>query len=189
MPRPVKFTLAVLAILLALPFVLYFMREPMARAVLGSLLPQDARVISVETSRELPEARMGDGAIIRTGDRATVFDRELTNRICNAAAKKGIKHQRKLMAGGGCEATAFGALGYQSTGLCVALRNWHNRGNLDAVEAGRGQAIALPEEISLDDYHGLIELILIAAESADDPDPLPDRLRSLYEEEKHIILD
>lgn len=156
-------------------------------AAIEGTVGKDARIVSIETSRELPEARVGDGAIIRTGDRATVFDRDLTNRISNAAARAGVKHQRKLMAGGGCEATAFGALGYQSAGLCVALRNWHNRGNLDAVEAGRGQAVALPEEISLEDYHGLIDLILIAAESADDPDPLPERLRSLYEKEVHIL--
>lgn len=156
-------------------------------AAINGTLPADARVLSIETSRELPDARVGDGAIIRTGDRATVFDRDLTNRISNAAAKGGIVHQRKLMAGGGCEATAFGALGYQATGLCVALRNWHNRGNLDAVEAGKGHAVPMPEEISLDDFHGLIDLILIAAEAADDPDPLPERLRKLYEDNKHYL--
>lgn len=155
-------------------------------AVHGTLGP-DARVISIETSRELPDARLGDGAIIRTGDRATVFDRDLTNRISSAAARAGLKHQRKLMDGGGCEATAFGGLGYRATGLCVALRNWHNRGNLDAVETGRGQAVPLPEEISIEDYHGLIALILIAAEAADDPDPIADRLRQLYAEEKGVL--
>lgn len=156
-------------------------------AALNETLPRDSRVISIETSRELPDARVGAGPIIRTGDRSTVFDRDLTNRISNAAANAGITHQRKLMDAGGCEATAFGSLGYQAAGLCVALRNWHNRGNLDAVEEGRGRAIAMPEEISLADYHGLIDLILIAAGAADDPDPLPDRLRKLYEEEKHYL--
>lgn len=150
-------------------------------------VPDDARMISIETSRELPEARVGDGPIIRTGDRATVFDRDLTNRITSAARRAGLKHQRKLMDGGGCEATAFGGLGYQAAGLCVALRNWHNRGNLDLVEAGRGRAIALPEEISLDDFHGLIDLILIAAVAADDEDSIASGLRSLYEEQKGFL--
>ena len=130
---------------------------------------------------------MGDGPIIRTGDRATVFDRDLTNRITSAARRAGLKHQRKLMDGGGCEATAFGGLGYQAAGLCVALRNWHNRGNLDLVEAGRGRAIALPEEISLDDFHGLIDLILIAAVAADDEDSIASGLRSLDEEQKGFL--
>lgn len=155
-------------------------------AMTGSV-PETARMISIETSRELPEARVGDGPIIRTGDRSTVFDRELTNRITDAARRGGIKHQRKLMAGGGCEATAFGGLGYQAAGLCVALRNWHNRGNLDLVEAGRGRAVALPEEISLDDFHGLIDLILIAASAADDADTLAPRLRDLYDQQKGVL--
>ncbi|MFO7299755.1 MAG: hypothetical protein DIU67_006145 [Actinomycetes bacterium] len=157
-------------------------------AAIHETLPRDARAISVETSRELPEARLGDGAIIRVGDRSTIFDPELTNRISRAAAAKRVKHQRKLMAGGGCEATAFGGLGYRSAGLCVALRNWHNRGNLDEVEAGKARrAVPMLEEISLDDFHGLIELILLAAGCADDPDPLPERLRDLYESQKHIL--
>lgn len=155
-------------------------------AITGSV-PHDARMISIETSRELPEAKVGEGPIVRTGDRATVFDRDLTNRITDAARRAGLKHQRKLMDGGGCEATAFGGLGYQAAGLCVALRNWHNRGNLDLVEAGRGRAIALPEEISLDDFHGLVDLILIAAEAADATETLGPRLRKLYDEQKGVL--
>lgn len=150
-------------------------------------VPVDSRMISIETSRELPNARLGDGPIIRTGDRSTVFDRELTNRISHAAAASRIKHQRKLMDGGGCEATAFGSFGYQATGLCVALRNWHNRGNLDAVEAGSGDAVPMLEEISLADFHGLIELIVLSAAAVDDPDILRDRLELLYTTESGVL--
>lgn len=150
-------------------------------------IPSNSRVISIETSRELPTAPVGDGPIIRVGDRSTVFDRDLTNRISHAATRAGLKHQRKLMDGGGCEATAFGVYGYQSAGLCVALRNWHNRGNLEAVERGKGAAIAMEEEISLDDFHGLVQLILIAAVAADAPDTLRDRLDALYESEKQVL--
>jgi hypothetical protein len=91
------------------------------------------------------------------------------------------------MDGGGCEASAFGGYGYQAAGLCVALGNWHNRGNLDAVQAGTGEAVAMLEEISLDDFHGLIELILIAAAGVDELDDLPARLDRLYESEKHLL--
>ncbi len=150
-------------------------------------IPQESRVLSIETSRELPEARAGAGPIVRTGDRVTVFDRELTNRISTAAAASGMTYQRKLMSGGGCEATAFGAHGYRASGLCVALRNWHNRGNLDAVESGRGAAIAMLEEISLSDFHGLVDLIVLAAGAADHPDPLPERLEELYQQEKGVL--
>jgi putative aminopeptidase FrvX len=150
-------------------------------------VPTDARVLSIETSRELVDARIGDGPIIRTGDRSTVFDRELTNRISRAVEASGLKHQRRLMAGGGCEATAFGSFGYQATGLCVALGNWHNRGNLDAVEAGHGEATPMLEEISIEDFHGLVDLLLIAVEAVDEPDPIRGGLDDLYQSRRHYL--
>jgi endoglucanase len=149
--------------------------------------PVDARVLSIETSRELPYAPIGAGPIIRTGDRLTVFDNELTNRISRAAEASGIKHQRKLMDGGGCEATAFAAYGYKAAGLCVPLGNWHNRGNLDEVEAGEGDAVPMLEEISLDDFHGLVGLLLIAAKGVDIEDPLKDSLDKLYDSGRDLL--
>jgi putative aminopeptidase FrvX len=156
-------------------------------AARNQTVPVDARIISIETSRELVNARIGDGPVIRTGDRSTVFDRELTNRISRGAAAKGLQHQRKLMDGGGCEATAFGAYGYRSTGLCLCLGNWHNRGNLDAVERGEGEATPMLEEISLDDFHGLVDLLVLAATAVDAEDPLRDRLDHSYESTKHYL--
>lgn len=150
-------------------------------------ISQDSRLISIETSRELPEAPIGEGPIIRTGDRATVFDRELTNRISRAVADSDLRHQRKLMSGGGCEATAFGAYGYQATGMCLALGNWHNRGNLDAVEAGDGEAVPMLEEISLEDFHGLVDMLVIAAGAVDDDDGVQARLDEGYEERKKVL--
>ncbi len=156
-------------------------------AARNGTIPPDSRVISIETSRELPTAPIGAGPIIRTGDRATVFDREMTNRISLAAAASGLKHQRKLMDGGGCEATAFGGFGYRAAGLCVALRNWHNRGNLDAVQSGKGSPVPMLEAISLDDFHGLTDLILIAVRAIDEPDSTRDRLESLYQSRAWVL--
>lgn len=150
-------------------------------------VPEDTRIISIETSRELPTAPVGAGPIIRTGDRPTVFDREMTNLISQTATHTGLRHQRRLMDGGGCEATAFGAYGYRSAGLCVALRNWHNRGNLDAVQSGAGPAVAMREEISLADFHGLVDLIVLAAAAVDEPDGLVERLDALYESQRHLL--
>ncbi|MFP3881811.1 MAG: hypothetical protein ACLFRT_05375 [Actinomycetota bacterium] len=151
-------------------------------------IPEGARLLSIETSRELPTARIGDGPIIRIGDRATVFDRELSNLVSHAVEEAGIRHQRKLMDGGGCEATAFGVYGYRATGLCLALGNWHNRGNLAEVEAGDTDA-ATPklEEISVDDFHGLVDLLLVAAGAVDGEDPRVDRLDRLYESSRHYL--
>jgi endoglucanase len=151
-------------------------------------IPAGARLLSIETSRELPNARIGDGPIIRIGDRSTIFDRDMSNRITHAARSAGLAHQRKLMDGGGCEATAFGAYGYRSTGLCLALGNWHNRGNLHRVEEGDLEAAQpMLEEISLDDFHGLVELLLIAAEAVDVDDPVVDSLDRLYESHRHYL--
>lgn len=151
-------------------------------------IPDDARLLSIETSRELPNARIGDGPIVRIGDRATIFDHELSNLVCLAAEEMDLRHQRKLMDGGGCEATAFGVYGYRATGLCLALGNWHNRGNLDAVEAGDvGAAVPKLEEISLDDYHGLVELLLVAARAVDGASSRIDSLDRLFESNRHYL--
>jgi endoglucanase len=157
-------------------------------AAKNATIPVDARLLSIETSRELANARIGDGPIIRTGDRSTVFDREMTNDITNGARAAGVSHQRRLMDGGGCEATAFGVYGYRSTGLCLALGNWHNRGNLAQVEAGEDSvAVAMLEEISLSDFHGLVELLLVAAQSVDAADPTVEALDRLYESNRHYL--
>lgn len=157
-------------------------------AAKNQTVPESARLLSIETSRALPNAPIGDGPIIRVGDRATIFDPDLTNRITNAARKQGLRHQRKLMDGGGCEATAFGVYGYQATGLCLALGNWHNRGNLEEVEAGDDSAaVPMLEEISLDDFHGLIDLLLLAAGAVDSPDSLVSSLDEVYESTRRYL--
>lgn len=151
-------------------------------------IPEGARLLSIETSRELPTAPIGGGPILRIGDRATVFDRELSNRIARAGDAAGIRYQRKLMDGGGCEATAFGVYGYSATGLCLALGNWHNRGNLAAVEAGEHTAaVPMLEEISMGDFHGLVDLLLVAAGAVDREDPIRDSLDRLYESNTHYL--
>ncbi len=143
-------------------------------------IPHDARILSIETSRASTNSPIGAGPIIRIGDAVTVFDPELSNRISRAVASAGIPHQRKLMDGGGCEATAFGVYGYQATGLCLALGNWHNRGNLDEFEAGTGSPVPMREEISLRDFHGLVDLLLIAATAVDVETGLKERFDSHY---------
>jgi hypothetical protein len=91
------------------------------------------------------------------------------------------------MAGGSCEATAFGGLGYRATGLCLALDNYHNMGNLDAVEAGTGKAEPMMEEISLGDFHDLVDLLLVAAAAVDDEPHLGRRLAEIYDEGRHLL--
>jgi putative aminopeptidase FrvX len=150
-------------------------------------IPADARILSIETSRASADAPIGHGPVIRVGDAATVFDHDLTNRISRLVAQTGLRHQRKLMSGGTCEATAFGVHGYRATGLCLPLGNYHNMGNLDEVEAGIGPAHPMLEEVSLDDFHGLIELLLVAAHGVDGDWDLPKRLDRVYAEGRHLL--
>jgi endoglucanase len=144
-------------------------------------------VLSIECSRSFPESPLGGGPIVRVGDASSVFDHEMTNRIADAARAAGIKHQRKLMAGGSCEATAFVAYGYRSTGLCLPLGNYHNMGNLDEVEQGKGMATPLPEVISRADFDGLVGLLLLSAEAVDSPSSLAGRLDERFESQRHIL--
>ncbi|HEY5890880.1 MAG TPA: hypothetical protein VIW94_09300 [Acidimicrobiia bacterium] len=143
--------------------------------------PQNSRLLSIETSRASANAPIGDGPIIRVGDAVTIFDNELTNRISQGARRAGLRHQRKLMDGGGCEASAFVVYGYQATGLCLALGNWHNRGNLDAFESGTGRPVPMLEEISLSDFHGLVELLQVACVAVDEETGLKARFDDLYD--------
>jgi endoglucanase len=150
-------------------------------------ISSDSRILSIETSRASSDAPIGGGPVIRVGDAATVFDHDLTNLISRSVATRGIRHQRKLMSGGSCEATAFGAYGYRATGLCLPLGNYHNMGHLDEVEAGTAKARAMMEEIALDDFHGLVDVLLVAIDAVDDRSDLSQRLDAVYAETRHLL--
>jgi endoglucanase len=118
-------------------------------------IPRKARVVTLECSKALPNARPGDGPVLRVGDRRTIYSPLLTAAIevvGNELAKAGggFRYQRKLMDGGACEATAFNVHGFEATGMCLALENYHNmtaRGTIG------------PERIHLGDLAGMIRLL------------------------------
>lgn len=117
-------------------------------------IPKDARIVAVEISSEIPGARMGEGPILRVGDLDSIFSPDLTE-FCRLVAgdlakkDKSFKFQRKLMDGGTCESTVYYSRGYDTTGLCLALGNYHN---MDT----RRKRLA-PEYIHLADYRGLVK--------------------------------
>lgn len=152
-------------------------------------IPAGTRLICLETSRSFAESPIGAGPVVRVGDASTVFDPDLTRRFSQTAAHSlSIPWQRKLMAGGSCEATAFGAYGYQSTCLCLPLGNYHNMGNLDAVELGELPARAAPEVISLADFDGLVKLLIAALPVLDTTSAdLTSRLEEIYEEGRSVL--
>jgi len=117
-------------------------------------IPRRCCVVAVETSSERPFARIGDGPILRVGDKSSVFHSAATA-FCGAVAgdlvarNPRFRYQRKLMDGGTCESSAYCQFGYEATGLCVALGNYHN---MDL----RRRRLA-PEYVDVRDVAGLIQ--------------------------------
>lgn len=97
------------------------------------LIPRSAVVVSVESSKELPHAPMGQGPVIRVGDRAMTFDPRVTMFLEEVAARvartdRRFMFQRRLMDGGTCESTVFCQHGCRAGGVCLAMGNYHNLG-------------------------------------------------------------
>jgi endoglucanase len=152
-----------------------------------------ARLICLETSRSFAESPIGGGPIVRIGDRTSVFDRDLTNAVSGLMTEHerthpGFRWQRKLMPGGTCEATTFGAYGYRSTCLCLPLGNYHNMVDIDGVVAGRRPAIVGPEFINLADFHGLVEMLVVCAMRLDTGVPsLRARMEGFMSAYGHVL--
>ena len=141
-------------------------------AATGGTIPEDTRLICVEMSRSFDDSPIGAGPVVRVGDASSVFAPELTGAMTEAAKSLAARRsefvfQRKLMAGGSCEATAFGAYGFASTCLCLPLGNYHNMANLAQVEVGAGPARVAPEVISVKDYRGLVTLLTASVTQLD----------------------
>jgi endoglucanase len=114
--------------------------------------------VSLETSRALPGAEIGKGPVVRLGDRTTVFD-PAALRVFSEVARERLpeRHQRRVMDGGSCEATAATAYGYPCVGISVPLGNYHNQ----SFEGGPDSAGSLgpaPEFVDLRDVAGLLTL-------------------------------
>lgn len=114
--------------------------------------------ISLETSRTLPGARLGKGPVVRLGDRRTVFDPGYL-RVLTEFAERALpgRHQRRVMDGGTCEATAAIAWGIPAIGLSVPLANYHNQGFEGGPDCAHPDGPA-PEGVHLDDIDGLLTL-------------------------------
>jgi putative aminopeptidase FrvX len=123
----------------------------------GSVLPKNSLVVSLETSKEVPPVRLGQGVIVRVGDRSSIFNSAASRFLAEVAAglrEGGFSFQRALMPGGTCEATAYQEHGFQTAALCVALGNYHN--------CAPGRRIA-PEFVNVADACGMVELLVQAA--------------------------
>ncbi|WP_372795119.1 M20/M25/M40 family metallo-hydrolase [Pontiella sp.] len=111
-------------------------------------------VLGIEASREMPNARMGRGAVVRVGDASTVFDPELTSNLRKTARALHLEDQAlnyvdALMPGGSCESTGLALLGYRTCAVCLPLGNYHNMGK-SQIE---------PENIDLRDFESMVSLL------------------------------
>ena len=123
------------------------------------VLPQKTLVVSLEASRTLPGAAIGEGPVIRVGDASFTFDAEAESVLLKAREElsqsdSGFKAQRQLMSGGTCEASGFRFYGYRSTGIAFPLGNYHNAAPDGSVQA---------EHIHIDDFVGGVRMVVEAA--------------------------
>ncbi|MBX3359089.1 MAG: hypothetical protein KF745_11770 [Phycisphaeraceae bacterium] len=176
-------------------------------------MPRDSRVIALENSRSFADSPIGGGPIVRVGDRMSVFTPWLTSacakraeevfarpatpaasqtasRQCGAGTRA---WQRKLMAGGACEASVFVAYGYAATCLCLPLGNYHNMPHLAELQDETydrerlGPARAAREFVSLSDFEGMVDLLVALAERLPAGDVNLERIERLYAERRFVL--
>jgi len=139
-------------------------------------LGSEVRFVSLETSSPRGDARLGDGPVVRVGDRMTVFDDEVTGELLEAAKFGDIPVQRCLLDGGSCEATAMQLYGVVAAGISVLLNDYHNCGEDELI---------VSESVSFDDVMGLVKLITALVErmaSADAGPSAREAMKSRIEE-------
>ncbi|MFP4053838.1 MAG: hypothetical protein ACLFV7_08245 [Phycisphaerae bacterium] len=141
-------------------------------------VPEGRSIVGLETSKAQPGAKIGDGTVIRIGDRTWTFAPELTAHIAAVAAElerkdRTFRHVRCLMPGGTCESTPLCVWGYPAAALCLPLGNYHNMSD-------RGHRIA-PERVSVSDFRCLVKLLAALATSPHAPGSARQRLRERLE--------
>ena len=159
-----------------------------AASIEPKLLRKSDRVIAIETSAMQPYAPQGKGAIIRIGDRTSVFNSALTYFLTQKADElakkdKSFKYQRALMPGGTCEATVYDVYGFTASSICVALGNYHN---MDTAK----KRIA-PEFIDVNDWTSMAKLFVHVARNGHEFEPghraLRERVEKRFEKLKHLL--
>ncbi|MFK7960907.1 MAG: hypothetical protein AB8G96_10315 [Phycisphaerales bacterium] len=156
-------------------------------------LPSDAEIVTLETSRSFADSPIGGGPIVRVGDRVSSFDIGLTavaSEVGKALAKEhaDFAWQRKLMAGGACEATVYVRCGYAATCLCLPLGNYHNMSELDRIEAESPDTATIDSEfIAVSDYHGLVRMLVGIAEHPPGDDPVMKMIDRRFEQVGWIL--
>jgi len=128
-------------------------------ACLDRTLPEGAMVVSIETSKAQPRARLGDGVVVRVGDAVRTFDPAITAFLSTVAGELGKEDKtfravRQLMPGGICEASVYNLTGHPTGALCLPLGNYHNGGRNNKIQ---------PEQVDLRDFASLVKLVTAVA--------------------------
>jgi len=159
-----------------------------AAAIEPKLLRKTDRIIAIESSAMQPYAPQGKGAIIRVGDRTSVFNSALSYFLTQKAEElakkdKTFKYQRALMPGGTCEATVYDVYGFTAGSICVALGNYHN---MDTAK----KRIA-PEFIDVNDWNSMVKLFVHVARNGHGFEPghkaLRERVEKRFEKLKGLL--
>jgi putative aminopeptidase FrvX len=175
-------------------------------AVREGTIPKDARVIALENSRSFPESPIGGGPIVRVGDRISVFTPSITDAVAKRAEEvaggasmpmasqknsemPAWKWQRKLMAGGACEASVFCHAGYEATCVCLPLGNYHNMADLAAVQAGTNtqRPRVGREYIALSDFEGLVDLLVACGQRLPEVVGMNERFEKLWRDRGFVL--
>lgn len=140
-------------------------------------LPADSLVVGIETSKAQPRAALGDGVVVRVGDRARTFDASLTAAVDAVADDLGrrdptFRHVRQLMPGGTCESSIWCLWGYRATGVCLPLGNYHNQGDDGRIR---------PEQVHPGDFECLVKLLAAVATSSLTPEQRDLQAKARYE--------
>lgn len=139
----------------------------------------DVTIVSLETSSQKSGlVKMGEGVIVRVGDRSSIFDSNATAFLWQTALAAEIPAQRALMSGGTCEATAYQLYDYCAAGLCVALGNYHNCGPEETIAS---------EYVSLEDCVSLTRLCVAAAGTRQLPNPTRELREKLEKNLKEYL--
>ncbi|MDX2132192.1 MAG: M20/M25/M40 family metallo-hydrolase [Planctomycetota bacterium] len=170
-------------------------------------IPAGSTVIALENSRSFAESPIGGGPIVRVGDRLSIFTPRLTDAVARRAeeiaqgtltrsnvvssADRTWRWQRKLMAGGACEASVFCDAGFDATCVCLPLGNYHNMGDLAAVEARTNDRPPTIERefIATADFEGMVDLLIECGRGLPTEGSHAARFARLYDERRFVLED
>lgn len=139
----------------------------------SGMFPEGTSFISLETSAAAGDAEIGQGPVIRVGDRLSSFDPPTVATLEAVARDHKIPTQRQLLDKGTCEASAVLAHGIPAAGISVLLENYHN--------CGPGTEIAA-ESVAIDDVFHAAKLVAALAVDAPDPTDPATKLRKRMNE-------